>query len=426
MVQQGPQPEAFRLGYLNDASLAFSPPATRKSLSSSDASSLSDAPCLPPAQQPPSVGTPSTGEDCGSCAACLDKPKFGGPGIKRKGCAAKRAVVAARGSVAQLCDSVMRPPALCTPPLPGALPECGVAPIRGASKLCIMHCASENPSSASHATMDSEVDADPSSSFRRAGDRCFDGESPAIRKDYALRKRGAAAGEQIMDEADSAPAAAPSAVIAEGTSGLSEAFNLDAEIVPREERPDVKSFQSSEREARSPSSVPGGTTQRDAVHADEAAATPGERPSTMSILSSEGLVDSPSRSDCGYSHDPASKTNDNKDFYVVRLRGTGLERSPPGALCNIIGSTSSTPVLKTPDLEAVAMGGALGMSPLSEFASLLDMTPRLPEQADAPTATYVQHYPHIPLHTLPKALTRTFALSESPAFVIVPPLFDVR
>eukprot|EP00966_Prymnesium_polylepis_P124356 2875766-Prymnesium_polylepis.1 len=25
-------------------------------------------------------------DDCGMCAACLDKPRFGGPGIKRVGC----------------------------------------------------------------------------------------------------------------------------------------------------------------------------------------------------------------------------------------------------------------------------------------------------------------------------------------------------
>ena len=36
-----------------------------------------------------SSSTPLTGEDCGQCMACLDKPKFGGPGIKRKGCLAK-------------------------------------------------------------------------------------------------------------------------------------------------------------------------------------------------------------------------------------------------------------------------------------------------------------------------------------------------
>ena len=34
--------------------------------------------------------TPQTSDDCGQCAMCLDKPRFGGPGIKRKGCLAKR------------------------------------------------------------------------------------------------------------------------------------------------------------------------------------------------------------------------------------------------------------------------------------------------------------------------------------------------
>ena len=25
-------------------------------------------------------------KDCGECVACVDKPRFGGPGIKKKGC----------------------------------------------------------------------------------------------------------------------------------------------------------------------------------------------------------------------------------------------------------------------------------------------------------------------------------------------------
>jgi len=39
-------------------------------------------------------------EDCGSCVNCLDKRKFGGPGLKRKACMSKRAVVATPVSAA--------------------------------------------------------------------------------------------------------------------------------------------------------------------------------------------------------------------------------------------------------------------------------------------------------------------------------------
>lgn len=59
--------------------------------------------------------TPATGDDCGLCAACLDKPKFGGPGKKRKGCLAKRAGGAALRPAAVLLESVVRAPALDTP-----------------------------------------------------------------------------------------------------------------------------------------------------------------------------------------------------------------------------------------------------------------------------------------------------------------------
>jgi hypothetical protein len=37
----------------------------------------------------PAAG-PKPGEDCGACANCLDKRKFGGPGLKRKACTVKR------------------------------------------------------------------------------------------------------------------------------------------------------------------------------------------------------------------------------------------------------------------------------------------------------------------------------------------------
>ena len=38
--------------------------------------------------------------DCGKCWACLDKPKYGGPGIKHKACLAKDALLLSKGSAA--------------------------------------------------------------------------------------------------------------------------------------------------------------------------------------------------------------------------------------------------------------------------------------------------------------------------------------
>ena len=60
--------------------------------------------------------TPQTGEDCGTCLMCLDKPRFGGPGIKRRGCLAKLNTAAGLRPPAVI-ESVVKAPALGTPEL---------------------------------------------------------------------------------------------------------------------------------------------------------------------------------------------------------------------------------------------------------------------------------------------------------------------
>ena len=66
-------------------------------------------------QQLPTVATstPFTGEDCGVCTMCLDKPKFGGKGIKRKGCLARRVPAPTNTAALQRIDSIVTRP---TPP----------------------------------------------------------------------------------------------------------------------------------------------------------------------------------------------------------------------------------------------------------------------------------------------------------------------
>ena len=69
-----------------------------------------EQPVLVPVPIPGSVSliTPATGDDCGHCVMCLDKPKFGGPGIKRKGCLAKRTSALMRPPAAGLMESAVR------------------------------------------------------------------------------------------------------------------------------------------------------------------------------------------------------------------------------------------------------------------------------------------------------------------------------
>ena len=45
---------------------------------------------------------PAAVDDCGVCAHCVDKPRFGGPGVKRKACLARSAAAAADGSTGSM------------------------------------------------------------------------------------------------------------------------------------------------------------------------------------------------------------------------------------------------------------------------------------------------------------------------------------
>ena len=61
---------------------------------------------------PPPVERRADGEDCGVCAACLDKPKFGGKGTRRQACDSKRAAftnaqAAPPGHAPQYCNSCL-------------------------------------------------------------------------------------------------------------------------------------------------------------------------------------------------------------------------------------------------------------------------------------------------------------------------------
>ena len=82
-------------------------------------------------------------EDCGQCPMCLDKPKFGGPGNKKKACIAKRTVAAARPAPTLVPGSI-KPPNLDTPP---------AAALRGSKPSSIGGGGGESAAGSSQASM---------------------------------------------------------------------------------------------------------------------------------------------------------------------------------------------------------------------------------------------------------------------------------
>eukprot|EP00965_Chrysotila_dentata_P231153 6198184-Pleurochrysis_carterae.AAC.2 len=82
--------------------LFYSPPATRRGCAPDQ--TFSDPGAESASQQQAScsalatVAFPRPSEDCGVCVNCLDKRKFGGPGLKKRGCLARKAISQRRNS----------------------------------------------------------------------------------------------------------------------------------------------------------------------------------------------------------------------------------------------------------------------------------------------------------------------------------------
>ena len=410
-----------------------SPPATRRGLGS-DAAGDGSNEALPPARtvsvpQSVPVITPATGDDCGQCLACLDKPKFGGPGIKRKGCLNKRTGGAAlRPTAAALCESVPPAPALDTPSMD--TPDVTGA---GASSSCSVAAPSSLPKAAvgSGSALPSSLGS-AGSAFARGGEREKERRARVglreqlLHKACGLRKRGAAAGEQIL-ELD--PRAAPTPEPRVGAPYDSDALMGDGEAMEAEgaqtgaETLSMANESTATGEVALPNTAPeeeataaqssdsagGGLKQVKLVGTAsfEGAAAPSGAPASARAQGprAAAAAKAPSPAATGISSDGAQDGAQDDDGPRRLLFEVPHHKN--GMPC--------TPQLKTPEIEALAAEGALGVSPLSQFASLLDMTPRLP---DAQQLTLIpplaQQQSHSPLWQLASLMEQTPRLPDAP------------
>ena len=339
------------------------PPATRRGApAASSAGPSADMQPRPHAGPLGAQITPLTGDDCGQCTACQDKPKFGGPGIKRKGCLAKRTTSVLRPPVAGV-ESAVRAPALDTPSSGGLdTPEGG-----------IQHSSLGASSSSAAAGSASSSFASAALSHLPGGRGGGGLRESLLRKEYSLRKRSAAAGEQIL-EADAEAEAEDGQQLEHAALPAEMGALPEDEEAPVEEAPVAAPVEEAPPAEAGPSEM--------------------EEEAPVEVKGEEAAASSSEPTPA----DPEGSGDKDVQFSDVRLVGSACfdnldeedgdsPRQPLKEVNELLiyrNGVPCTPQLKTPEIEALASGGALGMSPLSEFASLLDMTPRLPEQVCAP------------------------------------------
>jgi len=271
--------------------------STGGSVDSVSVGQTSDADEAGPAPVPLSAPSSDPNDDCGVCVTCLDKPKFGGRGIKRKGCLRKKEVTDATRSVAHPAHNVDV--------------DDDAPASRSTDKP--REAACETP-----ATVDALAGQPPSSGAASDEPRAYE-------QRLRLRAEARGAGKRAA-------------------SGLSVCSTYSA-----------------------------GAASSSAVKSDGDDSEAEEAPEKEYEAGTDGTPDAPP----------------GEDYAAVHLIGEGLtetdESGSPRAPLNELSinrDVPGTPQLKTPDLE-VAAGG---VSPLSEFANILEVTPnlRLPEQGKTP------------------------------------------
>lgn len=290
------------------------------------------------------AATPVTNDDCGTCSACLDKPKFGGPGVKRKGCLMKRSSTARMPVAPVKCESVAQPSVGHTP----SMPNCSTDAEMGEET--VMFASS---SAASNASSVSPMFPDDSSVLSDTANSCSANSS--LRREYNFRRRSST-GDAVTTVPD------------RGTEKElpGDGMAPDDTDVPMQLLCSPDTHETSEVAPTDASFSP--------VEKQNSVAPDGLAPSKSSSFSTGS-------DSCAQEASCSEIEDDSCAYAAVRLVGHGLEeddspRQPLNEL-HMNRSVPGTPVLKTPEIEALA---AAGYSPLSEFASLLDMTPRLPEQ----------------------------------------------
>ena len=371
--------------------VTYSPPNTRRAQSAGGSSSTSvgDVPALLPPQPPPSAAAAAAaaaGEDCGECINCKDKPKFGGPGTKRKGCLIRREIKPLRPS--GLSVSVV----VGTPPVASILAN--KSPKRdslstGASVESVSVGQTPDADEAGLAPVHPSAPwADPNddcaASVPKVGARGMKRKG-GLRKQEVTDATGSIADPahdaDVEDDApascstDKARAAAcetPATVDAlAGQPPSSGAASEDPRAYEQRLRLRAEARGAGKRAASGLSvTYSAGAASSSAAKSDDDDSEAEEAPDREYEAGTDGTPDAPP----------------GEDYAAVHVIGEGLNEteesgSPRAPLNEVSGSgdVPGTPQLKTPDLE-VAAGG---VSPLSEFANILEVTPnlRLPEQA---------------------------------------------
>ena len=356
----------------DDDGVGYSPPNTRRAVSAGGSSSTSTTEIPAPPVPPPSAAAAAAaaaGDDCGECVNCKDKPKFGGPGIKRKGCLARRDTKALRPS--SLSAAVVG-----TPPVP--LPAAGATPAREPpSPGRIVELASEErEAAAEEEAAPAPAPAPPSAAPADPSDDCgvcvncqdkpkFGGRG--IKRKGCLRKkevaeatRGVAhpshSAKQDLEldapasrSTDGPRASCETPATVDAITALAGPPNSGASDDPRARL----RAQARGEGKRAASGLSAGASSSNAAKSDDDSDAEEEGEGAQEIAYEAGEEGTP----------PAA------DYAAVHLKGEGLQDSPRAPLNELSANRSvpSTPMLKTPDLE-VAAGG---VSPLSEFANIL-------------------------------------------------------
>ena len=357
----------------HDSPRALSPPATRRGAAGTAAPPQpaveSVAPPQAPSSQPPVVPTPLTGDDCGQCAMCLDKPRFGGPGIKRKACLAKRTGAPLRAPA--VIESVVKPPALDTTPSSQRVDEDAAANSQPTSQ----PLSGAPPSTGAGPSSSSLPGSMPAPAHlvaalggaRKRGAEAESLRERVLRKTYSLRQRGAEAGEQILMEPPMLGQQQGEAAAEEAEAEAASAEALPPALLEQTTAgSDAACMECDSQEAPPPAVAPAEAASAGAGAANGSSASGSPPAATGGAAFKAPAAASSSQGEEGGGGDGAAADDG---------------RSPLNELLIYKNGVPCTPQLKTPEIEALASGGALGMSPLSEFASLLDMTPRLPVSA---------------------------------------------
>ena len=371
--------------------VTYSPPNTRRAQSAGGSSSTSvgDVPALLPPQPPPSAAAAAAaaaGEDCGECINCKDKPKFGGPGTKRKGCLIRREI------------KPLRPSGLSVSVVVGTPPVASILANKSPKRDSLSTGASVESVSVGQTPDAGEAGlapVPPSAPWADANDDC----AASVPKVGArgMKRKGGLRKQEVTDATgsiadpahdadveDDAPASCstdkaraaacetPATVDAlAGQPPSSGAASEDPRAYEQRLRLRAEARGAGKRAASGLSvTYSAGAASSSAAKSDDDDSEAEEAPDREYEAGTDGTPDAPP----------------GEDYAAVHVIGEGLneteESGSPRAPLNEVsgnGDVPGTPQLKTPDLE-VAAGG---VSPLSEFANILEVTPnlRLPEQA---------------------------------------------